>query len=66
MVLSWLNNAVIKDIGQSFPFFPIAQAVWVHLEQRFGEADGIRIFKVQRDLCLVYRIICQLLIILPK
>ena len=42
---------VIKDIGQSLLFAPTANAVWVQLEQRFGEADGIRIFKIQRDLC---------------
>ena len=36
MVISWIINAVIKDIGQSLLFFPIANAVWVQLEQRFG------------------------------
>jgi len=34
-------------------FSPTANAVWAKLEQRFGEADGIRIFKIQRDLCTI-------------
>ena len=46
MVISWLIHAVVKDIGT-------ARSVWVQLEQTFGEADGTRIFKIQRDLCLI-------------
>jgi len=53
MVISWIINAVIKDIGQSLLFSSSARDVWVQLEQRFGEADGTRIFKIQRDLCLI-------------
>ena len=47
MVISWIINAVINDIGQSLLFSPTANAVWVQLEQRFGEVDGTRIFKIQ-------------------
>jgi len=34
-------------------FSSTANAVWVQLEQRFEEADGARIFKIQRDLCTI-------------
>ena len=53
MVLSWIINAVVKDIGQSLLFSSSANAVWLQLEPRFGEADGTRIFKIQRDLCTI-------------
>jgi len=53
MVISWLINAVAKDIGQSILFSATARDAWVQLEQRFGEADGTRIFRVLRDLYVV-------------
>jgi len=53
MVIFLLINAVVKDIGQSLLFSTTTRLVWVQLEQRFGEADGTRIFKIQRDLCLI-------------
>lgn len=53
MVLSWIMNAVVKDIGQSILFSATAKDVWVQLEQRFGEADGTKVFQIQRDLCII-------------
>ena len=50
MVISWLINAVIKDIGQSILFSVIARDAWLQLEQRFGEADGTKVFRILRDL----------------
>ena len=53
MVISWLLNAVAKDIGQSILFSVIAREVWLQLEQRFGEANSTKIFRILRDLCVV-------------
>ena len=53
MVISWLINAVIKDIGQSILLSATAREAWLQLEQRFGEADGTKVFRVLRDLCVV-------------
>ena len=53
MVLSWIMNAVVKDIGQSILFSTTAKDVWVQLEQLFGEADGTKVFQIQRDLCVI-------------
>jgi len=44
---------VTKDIGQSILFSATARDAWLQLEQRFGEADGTRIFRVLRDLYVV-------------
>lgn len=53
MVISWLINAVIKDIGQSILLSSTASDAWLRLERRFGEVDSTKIFRVQRDLCLI-------------
>ena len=53
MVISWLLNAVVKDIGQSLLFSSTARDVWLQLERRFGEVDSTKLFRVQRDLCLI-------------
>ena len=53
MVLSWIMNAVIKDIGLSILFSATSRDVWIQLEQRFGEADGTKAFQIQRDLCVI-------------
>ena len=53
MVISWLLNAVIKDIGQSILFSSTAREIWLQLERRFGEVDSTKLFRVQRDLCLI-------------
>jgi len=48
-----LINAVVKDIGRIILFSTTARDVWLQFEQRFGEADGTRIFRVLRDLYVV-------------
>jgi len=53
MVISWLLNAVIKDIGQSVLFSPTARDVWLQLERRFGEVDSTKLFRIQTDLCMI-------------
>jgi len=53
MVISWLINAVVKDIGQSILFSTSARDVWLQLEQRFGEANGTKIFRILRELYVV-------------
>jgi len=53
MVISWLFNAVIKDIGQSILFSSTERDVWLQLERRFGEIDSTKLFRVQRDLCMI-------------
>ena len=53
MVLSWIMNAIIKDIVQSILFSATTRDIGVQLEQRFGEADGTKVFQIQRDLCVI-------------
>jgi len=53
MVIYWLINAVFKDISQSILFSSTARDVWLQLERRFGEVDSTKLFRVQRDVCLI-------------
>jgi len=40
IVISWLLNAVVKDIGQSLLFSFTARDVWLQLERGFSEVDS--------------------------
>ena len=53
MVLAWIMHAVIKNISDSIMFSATSHDAWMELEQRYGQADGTRIFEVQRDLCSI-------------
>jgi len=53
MVLAWIMHATIKNISDSIMFSTTSHNAWQELEQRYGQADGTRIFEVQRDLCSV-------------
>ena len=44
---------MVKDIGQSILFSSTVRDVWIQLERRFGEVDGTKLFRIQRDLCLI-------------
>ena len=45
MVISYLINAVIKDVGQSILFSSIARDAWLQLERRFLIVQGSLEFK---------------------
>jgi len=45
MVISWLLNVVVKDIGQGILFSSTARDVWLQLERRFGELDSTKLLE---------------------
>ena len=53
MVLAWLLHATVKNISDSIMFSTTSHDAWIELEQRYGQAEGTRIFEVQRDLCSI-------------
>lgn len=53
MVLAWIMHATIKNISDSIMFSTTSHEAWKELEQRYGQADGTRIFEVQRELCSI-------------
>lgn len=48
LVLSWLLNAVCKDIRQSLLYFSVAQDVWDELKTRYVLSSGPRVFQLQK------------------
>lgn len=50
MVVSWLLNAISKDISDAFVFCKNAKVLWDELKQRYGESNGPMIYKIERDI----------------
>lgn len=50
MVVSWLLNAMSKDISDAFIFSKSAKALWDELKQRYGESNGPMIYQIERDI----------------
>lgn len=51
MVLSWLLNAVAKDIADSLLYLDSVWAVWVDLHDRFQQSNAPRIFQQPASVC---------------
>jgi len=50
MVLSWLLNSLSKEIAESVLYSHSAKVLWSDLEDRFGQANGAKLFQLQKDL----------------
>ncbi|XP_047270416.1 uncharacterized protein LOC124899554 [Capsicum annuum] len=50
MVIAWLFNTLNRDILESVIYSQTAKHLWDELEERYGQADGARLFHLQRDL----------------
>ncbi|XP_021603170.1 uncharacterized protein LOC110608265 [Manihot esculenta] len=50
MVVSWLLNAISKDISDAFVFCKNAKVLWDELKQRYEESNGPMIYKIERDI----------------
>ena len=53
VVLDWLLHATVKNIFDSIMFSTTSHDAQTEIEQRYGQAEGTRIFEVQRDLCSI-------------
>ncbi|XP_015159744.1 uncharacterized protein [Solanum tuberosum] len=53
MVLSWLLNSLSKEIAESVLYSQNAKVLWSDLEDRFGQANGAKLFQLQKDLSVV-------------
>lgn len=50
MVLTWLLNSLSKEIAESVIYSQTAAKLWDELEERYGQADGTKLFQLQREL----------------
>lgn len=47
MVISWILNALSKDIGDSVIYSKTANELWDSLEQRFGRSKGAKLYHLR-------------------
>ncbi|XP_075104928.1 uncharacterized protein LOC142179019 [Nicotiana tabacum] len=50
MVISWILNALSKDIADSVIYSKTAKELWDSLEQRFGRSNGAKLYHLQKKL----------------
>ncbi|XP_070047428.1 uncharacterized protein [Nicotiana tomentosiformis] len=50
MVISWILNALSKDIADSVIYSKTAKELWDNLEQRFGRSNGAKIYHLCKEL----------------
>nr|XP_009597238.1 uncharacterized protein LOC104093214 [Nicotiana tomentosiformis] len=53
MILSWLLNSLSKEIAESILHSQSAKDLWSDLEDRFGQANGAKLFQLQKELSSV-------------
>ncbi|XP_077237088.1 uncharacterized protein LOC143878727 [Tasmannia lanceolata] len=50
MVLSWLINAITRDLADTIIYSDIASGVWQELHDRFSQGNAAKIFQLRRTL----------------
>nr|XP_009629562.1 uncharacterized protein LOC104119694 [Nicotiana tomentosiformis] len=50
MVISWILNALSKDIADNVIYSKTAKKLWDSLEQRFGRSNGAKLYHLQKEL----------------
>lgn len=50
MVIAWLLNSLSRNISESVNYSQTAEELWRELEERHGQADGTKLFQLQREL----------------
>ncbi|XP_060182525.1 uncharacterized protein LOC132612228 [Lycium barbarum] len=50
LVVSWLINFLQKDIARSVEYSELAKDIWGELEEKYGQANGGRVFELKKEL----------------
>ncbi|XP_060170905.1 uncharacterized protein LOC132601864 [Lycium barbarum] len=50
MVITWITNALTKDIADSVIHSKTARELWESLEQRFGRSNGAKLYHLQKEI----------------
>ncbi|KAM0048148.1 putative RNA-directed DNA polymerase [Helianthus debilis subsp. tardiflorus] len=51
MVTSWILNTLSRDISGSVLYAETAQQLWNELNVRYGQANGAKLYQLQKNLC---------------
>ncbi|XP_016450806.1 uncharacterized protein LOC107775569 [Nicotiana tabacum] len=60
MVISWILNALSKDIADSVIYSKTAKELWDSLEQRFGKSNGAKLHHLQKELSRLVQENCDI------
>ena len=52
MVTSWILNVLSQDIAESVLYSDSAYDIWKELENRYGQANGAKLFQLEKDIRL--------------
>ncbi|XP_011083380.1 uncharacterized protein LOC105165922 [Sesamum indicum] len=50
MVMTWILNCISKEIVGSFMYAKSARTLWLDLEERYGECNGLLLYQLQREI----------------
>ncbi|XP_019240220.1 PREDICTED: uncharacterized protein LOC109220215 [Nicotiana attenuata] len=53
MIISWILNSLDPDISQSVIYSKSAKSLWDELNQRYGQANGAKMYEVQKGLSTI-------------
>ncbi|KAK4388315.1 hypothetical protein Sango_2438100 [Sesamum angolense] len=48
MVTSWILNVITKKISKAFLYMKSSRQLWLDLEERYGENNGLLVYQLQR------------------
>lgn len=53
MVISWILNTLSREISESVLYTETAQRLWTELNDRYGQANGAKLYQLQKNLCQI-------------
>ncbi|KAJ0790577.1 putative transcription factor interactor and regulator CCHC(Zn) family [Helianthus annuus] len=53
MVISWILNTLSREIAESVLYTESAYQLWQDLNDRYGQANGAKLYQLQKNLCQI-------------
>ncbi|XP_076950636.1 uncharacterized protein LOC143623673 [Bidens hawaiensis] len=53
MVISWILNTLTRDIRDNVLYAETAKALWNELNARYGQANGAKLYLLQKNFCQI-------------
>ncbi|XP_010260889.1 PREDICTED: uncharacterized protein LOC104599848 [Nelumbo nucifera] len=53
MVISWILNSMSKEMIEAFVYTPTARALWLELEEKFGQSNGPQLYQPRRQIASI-------------
>ncbi|XP_075074492.1 uncharacterized protein LOC142162084 [Nicotiana tabacum] len=50
MVVAWILNSLDREIRETVKYTESAEKLWKEIERRFGQASGIKIFQIRKEI----------------